>query len=153
MHAVERHLLGCVDTSTECVFAVLQMDLFGDFHHSRSLLTVLLQLDKQRLLSWAATQHAPAEQQPASPLSTPQLYALFELLGYSHYLDDAELCAAGVTLLEQAEWALECGGVPYAGMFRLLAHQGADVRAKVGADKYRSSQACKNSHAATSTAR
>lgn len=119
------------------VLTLLQMDLFGDFQHSRSLLTVLLQLDKQRLLSWAATQLAPVEQQLASPLSTPQLYALFELLGYSHYLDDAELCAAGVTLLEQAGWALECGGVPYAGMFRLLAHQDADVRAKVGGGQHR----------------
>lgn len=99
---------------------------------------MLRQLDKQRLLTWAATQQPQAHgaqaagDAAAGVLSTHQLFALFELLGYSHYLDDAELCDAAVRLLQHVNWALETSeGTPYAGLFRLLAHPDAGVRSKV----------------------
>jgi hypothetical protein len=116
----------------------MQADLFDDFHTTRPLLQALWHLDKQRLLAWVAVQQqqAPGHQHAGDPaagmLSTQQLYALFELLGYSHYLDDAELCAAAVGLLQHVGWALETSeGTPYAGLFRLLAHPDGVVRSKV----------------------
>jgi hypothetical protein len=112
----------------------LQAALFDEFESTRPLLEVLWQLDKQRLLAWAA----PPSQQPqpqaaaGNMLSTKQLHALFELLGYPHYLDDAELCAAAVALLHQVSWALETSeGTPYAGLLRLLAHPDSHVRSQV----------------------
>jgi hypothetical protein len=116
----------------------MQADLFDAFHTTRPLLEALWHLDKQRLLAWVAVQpqQAPGDQPVGDPaavmLSTQQLYALFELLGYSHYLDDAELCAAAVGLLQHVGWALETSeGSPYAGLFRLLAHPDGGVRSKV----------------------
>lgn len=112
----------------------LQAALFDEFESTRPLLEVLWQLDKQRLLAWAAL--PPPQQQPQAAagdmLSTQQLHALFELLGYSHYLDDAELCSAAVGLLHHVSWALETSeGTPYAGLLRLLAHPDSHVRSQV----------------------
>lgn len=118
----------------------MQAALSEAFDTSRPLLQALWHLDKHRLLAWVAVQQqqqqAPGDQPAGDPvagvLSTQQLYALFELLGYSHYLDDAELCAAAVGLLQHVGWALETnGGTPYAGLFRLLAHPDGGVRSKV----------------------
>lgn len=119
-------------TQPNCLGA-LQAALFDEFESTRPLLEVLLQLDKQRLLAWAALPPPPQPQAAAGDLlSTHQLHALFELLGYSHYLDDAELCAAAVGLLHHVSWALETSeGTPYAGLLRLLAHPGSHVRSQV----------------------
>jgi hypothetical protein len=117
--------------------------LFDDFQHTSALLDVLQQLDKQRLLSWVATtqQDEADAAAAAGPLSTKQLHALFELLGYSHYLDDAQLCAAAVGLLDQVGWDLHTddeGSPLYSGLLRLLAHPDAGVRGKVGVRQERS---------------
>lgn len=123
----------------ECInsYHSAQGALFDDFQHTSALLDVLQQLDKQRLLSWVATaqQDEADAAAAAGPLSTKQLHALFELLGYSHYLDDAQLCAAAVGLLDQVGWDLHTDdeGTPlYSGLLRLLAHPDSGVRGKVG---------------------
>lgn len=124
----------------ECIngYHTAQQELFQDFQHTSRLLGVLQQLDKQRLLSWvAAAQQQPADAgvgaADAAALGTTQLHALFELLGYAAYLDDAALCAATVALLDQVAWDIELSdSTPTTGLFRLLAHPDAGVRSKVG---------------------
>jgi hypothetical protein len=101
------------------------------------LLSVLWQLDRQRLLGWL---QPPAHQQQQQGLQESLqesrllvIYALFETLGLEPgFLEDAALCAASVRQLADDGWRVSCGeGQRYPGFYKLLAHPDAAVRSQV----------------------
>jgi hypothetical protein len=109
-----------------------------EFEQHRPLLHALRQLDKQRLLAWAAAGGSNAQQQGnAHERASPQpdglqLMAVAEMLTWPRYLHDSELCAAAVSLLQQLDWQLSTDGALYPGFWQLLAHPDAAVRSQVG---------------------
>lgn len=107
---------------------VQQGELLGGEYElatARPLLATLLQLDKQRLLTWLTQQ----QQGQNSELAL----ALFETLGFGYYLDDQQLCSVVIEQLNALDWQLDTDGQDsrFAGFYKLLAHPDGAVRAKV----------------------
>jgi hypothetical protein len=111
---------------------------YSDQPSAKQLLSVLWQLDTQRLLSWLHPDTSQQQQQQQNGLQDSKLlvvYALFETLGVnSAFLEDAVLCAASVRQLAANGWQVSTqGGERFPGFYKLLAHPDAAVRSQVGA--------------------